>query len=533
MTATKQRANLVVNSRRSFTDCLERGRDDPAAFAWDFLQLDLHDAQRRFIQGLRKPGIREGVLAAGNRFGKSELAAVLCLHKAFYQERDARYAYTAAGGLRPYTAANTSLTLEQASLVFDKAMGYAQAAKRFAPFIEKVISAPFPTMILKPIPGLADKGAELWARSLSHNGRYLMGSALSFVNVDEAALVPDLEEIVGNVLMMRLADAGGVMTFTSQPRGKNHFYVRHQRGLPGSAIYDPAVFAMTGTSFDNPHINHTYISQVTKGMTEAMIQENVYGEFTEADAFFPTDQVMRCYQDQDYRLPVPPGHDIVYVRRQGGALAEFRPTAAQATYVMGVDPARFRDQTCIAVLRVDVRPWQLVCFELIHRLEWTPLKERIADIHRRYQAWGLFDSTGAGQPVHESLVAADEPYQCDLEGYNFASANGGKTTLLVHLQQAVQNRDVVFPYHQTLVDQLTHYQLNDKRLATDAVMGLALAVKAAHDWQERGAIPAIVAPDLAPIAAWHDPRTGAWLVQDGDDDDLGAPRPAATWAALI
>jgi hypothetical protein len=522
------RVNTLV--KRSFKEALERGRKDPVLFAWDFLGLDLYAQQQAFVREFTRPGIKEGVLSAGNRWGKGEVAAVLELWHAFYQHRNEEFAETATGRLRAYTAINVSVSLAQAEIVFNKAAGYAQNSKRFEPFVDRVINSPFPTMRLKPIPGLSDKGAEFWARSTAYNAKFLLGQNFQYLNFDEAALEPNLETILNDVIRMRLADSGGTMTFTSQPRGKNAFYQVFMRGQPG-AVNDPRIYSQFGCSFDNPWIDHDHIRRSMEFMTPGQIAENIYGQFSDEQQFFPADRVMACYKDQNYTLPVPPFMDVLWRSAGGETRGHYAEAKGQPVYVMGVDVARMHDQTAVAVLRVDEHPYRLVSFELFGRMDWRLIKEKIAATHKRYRAWGMIDVTGAGQPVHESLISPDEPYQCDLEGYNFAGSSGNKLTLLVQLQTAIQNRELVFPYHRELVDQLLHYQLEDKKLATDAVFGLALAVKAANDWAERQRFQPVHAPDLPIATRYRDRQTGLWLFSNPDeDDDEGLPH---YWRHLV
>lgn len=520
--------------RRTLQEEFEACRHDPVRFARSFLQIEPHQGQIDFMRKVADPDIREAVLSAANRWGKSDCASILLLWMAFYMIRPERYAKDPQGRTRPYIAINVSISIDQASIVFNKAAAYAQNS-RLKTFVDSVVYSPFPTMTFKKMGG-ATSGAEIWARSTAHNGKYLLGHSFPYVNYDEAALEPNGDVILNDVIMMRLADAGGKITYTSQPRGKNWFYQRFLYGDPGSAVYDPTIHAQYGSSFDNPHINHEYIRRAMERMTESQIAQNIYGRFADEESFFPLDRIMACMKDQDYKLPIPPGHDVVTRDLANGTETRFVPTSdPKPQYVMGVDLAAKQDDTCIAVLRVDVRPWQLVHFELLGRTDWRLVKNKVAKIHKLYRAWGYTDYTGPGIPVTDDLRLE---HGCDLEGYNFAGTTGNKLALLIELQMAIQNAEFRSPYIEELVNQLAHYQLEDKRLRTDAVFGLALAVKAARDAEERAGRPYITTPDLASVVVSYDRATGLPIVRQADDneedeDPTFLPRSLRHLAALI
>ncbi len=520
--------NVIV--KKNIREAFQRGFNDPVAFAEDFIGLSLHPAQQKFLRESTKEGIKEANLSAGNRFGKGEVAAVKLLWSAFYQKRNENYAFDAQGKLKPYTAINTSISLDQASIVFNKAAGYAQNSPNFKNFVDRVINSPFPTMILKAVPGKAHRGAEIWARSLSHGAKYLLGQNFQYLNIDEASLEPNGEVILNDVIRMRMADSGGNIDTTSQPRGKNWWYHHVMQGFPDSGSYDPAVYSQYGESFDNPFIDHNHIRRSMERMTEGQVLENIRGRFSDDHSFFPADRLAVCYKDQDYKLPIKQNYELTTRFEKAGdveipvSVQTPIPDTVKPIYVMGVDLAAKYDETCIIVMRVDCRPFQMVHFEMFGRTDWRVVKMKVANIHKQYNAWGYVDSTGPGGPVFDDLIGPD--FNCNLEGFNFSGTSGNKLGLLTELQMAIQATDFVFPNYgegnqgtQPLINQLLNYQLDDKRLATDAVFGLALCIQAARDAIERENTPAIYTPDLPTVIARRDPRTGMYMFDDAHDED--------------
>ena len=525
--------------KKSLNDMLIEGREDPVKFAWYFMGIDLHPAQREFLRNSIAPGIKEANLSAGNRFGKGEAIAVKALYMPFYQMRNPKFAYDAQGKLRDYTAINISISLDQASIVFNKAAGYAQNG-RLSQYIENIKNSPFPELTFRPLKG-RKQGAQLWARSTAFGAKYLLGQNFQYLNFDEASLEPNGEIIMNDVIRMRMADSGGTIDTTSQPRGKNWFYHHFLRGWKDSVIKDAYCYSQYGSSFDNPHIDHDHVKRSMQFMTQSQIEENIYGHFSDRQQFFPADRIQACYVNQDYPLPVPPFYDIIKKKlKDGHEYQDIQPNAqAKPVYVMGVDLANVHDQTCIVVLRIDTNPWQMVYFELLGKMDWKPIKQRITKVHKEYRAWGYVDSTGGGQPIANDLVVE---YNNDLEGLHFTDQV--KQTLLYELQMAIQNREFVFPYRgqneedstRALVYQLTNYELKDKNLKTDAVFGLALAVKAARDTLERQSIPPIYSFDEPLVIAHRDPRTGSYnfsTIDEDDFDDQVQTRSLSRWTHLV
>jgi hypothetical protein len=92
-------------------------------------------------------------------------------------------------------------------------------------------------------------------------------------------------------------------------------------------------------------------------------------------------------------------------------------------------------------------------------------------VHQRYGCHRtLIDATGVGDAVLDEVRDV-------AQGYVFTGRS--KIDLLTNLQVALERREVQFPFIRELVDELQGYSFDDKRLTTDCVMSLALAVWAA------------------------------------------------------
>jgi len=513
--------SIHVIARRTFQEALEAAAADPVIFCQEFLDQSPHDGQAVWFR--TRPEAQERMLSAGNRFGKSFIGGMHLLHKCFFQIRDPRFAYDGAGNLRTYTAISVSLSLDQATLSWQAALAAAQNCPKFSRFITDVNTNPFPVLKMGvPTHGKERVVSEYWARSTAKRARFLLGHSFSTLLYDEAAFDPDGEDILANVIKMRMADEGGQIQFISSPAGRqNWFYKQYLKGVGDTAGY---YYSQTGMTFENPHVNHEYIAQTASGMTRDQIRQNIFGEFVETSSVFSSADIMRCYQDQDYSLPVPAHYDVVYVEEAGSYRARFARSETPPRYVMGADLARKGDQTAIYVLRSDVVPAQMVAGRLLAgrtgRVPWDTIYQALKSWQVEYGAPLLIDSTGMGGDVILETLKG-EPWNMDVTGYNYVN-HTAKMNLLTHLQEALQRRRITFPYQKTLVDQLLFYDYDDRKLATDAVMGLALAWECAL--QQIGGNPAMLeTPAPVVLTRKRDLATGERLALGDALDPFDEP----------
>ena len=84
---------------------------DPVFFAREFLEIEPHEGQIRWLKNSTKP---ENLLHTGNRWGKSLAQAIKILHRCIFKVRNT--AYDICG---KYNAVNCSITLDQANIIFN------------------------------------------------------------------------------------------------------------------------------------------------------------------------------------------------------------------------------------------------------------------------------------------------------------------------------------------------------------------------------------------------------------------------------
>ncbi len=393
-------------------------------FARAWLGWEPHEGQRRWLS---KPLVPTAVLVTGRRWGKDETEAVDTLFHAVFRPRTAQLF--------------ASVTLDQARIPWDRCVELVYNQ----PFLEALLrrepkTSPFPLIEFR-------HGSIITARSTSREGVYIRGHKYHRVVVTEAEYVS--EKTIAEAIRFTLADYGGQLVMQSTPRSRRGLVYREfQRAQSG----DPTVYAQSGSTFENPHVDHEYIRSLRGQMTAAGWQREVEGVFAEDDAaVFRWEDIQAAYEAATWTLPEPPTKG----RR----------------YVAGWDLAKAEDWTVGIVLDATSRPYRLVAFERFQRVPWPAVAERIRATHARYGCHAsLIDSTGVGAAVLDEVRDV-------AQGYVFTGRS--KVDLLTNLQLAFEKREIQFPFVRELVDELQGYEWEDRDLVTDCVMGLALAVWAA------------------------------------------------------
>lgn len=282
------------------------------------------------------------------------------------------------------------------------------------------------------------------------NPTALLGEALDWCIVDEAArLKPDIWE---RYLAARLIDKKGWALLISTPKGKGWFYDLWRLGQNGN---DPRWRSWQLPSSRNPHLDQAEIDAVRSRIPEAVFRQEFLAEFIEGAG-----QVFRNVRD----------------------LATGELGKPEGDCVAGLDLAKTQDYTVLVVLDARLR---VVHVDRFHRVDWSIQVQRVREASERHGGCSvLVDSTGAGEPVLESLLAGDVP----AVGYHLS--NRSKNDLINNLALALERREITLPRPDLcpeLVDELESFQYsvtdsgNVKTEAPpgyhdDCVIALALAV---------------------------------------------------------
>src|SRR5260221_10009061 len=193
-------------------EILTRPRYDIDLWAKGYFDGQLFPYQRYFYHAPQK----DKLLIAGIRTGKSTLLGLGALHDGQFNA-GSRYL-------------NTSISSEQAKIVYQKCMEYCQHSN-FNHWIDHTQSSPYPLIRLV-------NGSELWFRSIGYEAELLRGFEFDFITVDEAAYITRenaIKTLKGRLLginpMTRLPRRG-LFWMAASPKGKGGLFARWNLGDP-------------------------------------------------------------------------------------------------------------------------------------------------------------------------------------------------------------------------------------------------------------------------------------------------------------
>ena len=381
-----------------------------------------HTGQRQVLAELR----RVNVLAAGRRWGKSELAAIQGM----------------------IWAARFGKTKSPAWVV-------APTHKLLGPILRKFrLIWPrelYTERLSGPVTWTLPNGAQVEFRSGEDTGG-LVGEGIPWLMVDEAArLKPRTWE---QELLPTLLDSEAPALLISTPYGRNWFHDLWQRGQ--SADY-PDYASWQFASHSNPHLRPEALDDIKQAMPERIFRQEILAEFVSgAGTVFPE------------------------VHFAGNLLPE--PIEGRR-YVMGVDLGRLQDFTVVLLLDADSG-------RLVHMLReqgqsWKLQVEHIKDLALTWKPEQIVvDATGLGDPILEALERAQVE---NVEGFKFTSTS--KPQVIGDLILALEREELSLPKVPELRHEIESfsYQLTKSGAVTynapegqhdDIVAALALANKA-------------------------------------------------------
>jgi hypothetical protein len=311
--------------------------------------------------------------------------------------------------------------------------------------------------------------SEVRAKS-ADNPTSLLGEGLSWLVVDEAArLKPSIWQ---NHLSQRLIDKQGWALLISTPKGKGWFYDIFRRGQGA----DPDFESWNSPSWENPHLDRKLIEAERDRLPERVFRQEFGGEFIEGAG-----QVFRNVREC--------------------ATGSFKDPVPGERYYGGIDLAKVEYFTVVVLVN---RNREVVFLDRFHRIDWSLQVQRIKASTGRYnRATVLVDSTGAGEPVFESIKKAD----IDCEAYPFTVKS--KSAVIDNLAIFLEKKEIILPRPEIapeLIDELESFEYSVTDLGRvrtgapsgshdDCVIGLALAA-----WQARKI--GYVDFEILPVSRW-------------------------------
>lgn len=187
-------------------DAFTRAREDPIFFWHYFLSRCPHPGQARYIT---EANATINGLACSNRYGKTTLLAGRHLHSNIFKiggepryiRDDGSFDLKAFQKLR-YRTVHTAGEWDQASEVWEDAHRLIDENPRLAAFVkERPRSKPPHIEFIH--------GAKWLFRTLGVNGSGIDGKSFYLISIDEAGWIDNLEEMMRNVLRIRVGDVRG------------------------------------------------------------------------------------------------------------------------------------------------------------------------------------------------------------------------------------------------------------------------------------------------------------------------------------
>lgn len=185
---------------------LQRGRHDPPFFSHRFCKRKLHDGQCEWME---KANATVNVLATGNRFGKTSVVTVGHAHSCIYKiggehryaDRDGVIDMEAMAALE-YNTAHAAPSNELAKIVWQDFNRMRRASPDLDVWVEQM-----PRTEPYNITFIHDACWRI--RTVGDDASSLDGRSNYLISVDEAGWLVKLEEMMDNVLLLRVADVRG------------------------------------------------------------------------------------------------------------------------------------------------------------------------------------------------------------------------------------------------------------------------------------------------------------------------------------
>ena len=205
-----------------------RRSEDAAFFAHYFCGRKLHDGQ---VEWMNSSEATINVLTTGNRYGKTSTVTIKHLHRNVLK-KGAEPRYVFDGELDPrafyttkYRTIHTAGLWDTAKLVWEDAL----QMNNDSPRLRQLIEQPPPRTLPPEIRFF--NGSKWLFRTLGDHGENIDGNSFYYISVDEAGWIRNLEEIMGNVLEVRVADVRGIVDLvgTMKPGLSKDFYAFARR----------------------------------------------------------------------------------------------------------------------------------------------------------------------------------------------------------------------------------------------------------------------------------------------------------------
>jgi hypothetical protein len=253
----------------------------------------------------------------------------------------------------------------------------------------------------------------------------LRGDGYHMVVIDEAADALKDPKMWTDAIRPALSDTGGVALIIGTPKGRNLFFQLFNRG--NDPEY-PDWENFHAATHQNPYIPKAEIETAKKELPEDTYRQEYDAEFLEESAgvFRRIEAILEGKLNPDYEPEL--WHE----------------------YILGWDHAKYQDYSVLTLM--DTKTRKVVWWDRFNQVDHTKQVDRVVRVARKFNAFVLMDSTGAGDVVLELLKAKYD--NCD--GYVFTNAS--KKILVETLQLGIQDKAFTMPDIPVVVDELRQFE---------------------------------------------------------------------------
>lgn len=473
----------------------EQIRTDPVIFANKILGLPIHPAQEEWIRSANR---KINILRPGNRWGKTMGEAILHIWQCMCKPQLRGRVNTAEEWLRvDYQTLNFGPGYEQAReclrLVRDicegnilipnelrSQWGYTNNSqlKGWAITEDKSEAQMLPFVEFKT-------GAKLLGRTYSDMGTQFKMKSLAFISGDECGDIQELWTFTNITLLPRLVSLGGILHFvgTPQPEGIDYMQMIEmaQEDMARPDWKENGEFyTQRGSMYDNIFLPREEIERTERIADEHLRQQIIYGEYVETgDKFFGAERVFNAIDRKMELLQqgLPGRKYLTTVDFAGGS-------------------SEWADYTVIKVIDYTEEPYRVVYFWRIKGGDMPiPLQyKQVEDVYGRFPGKLIIDASALGGKNALAFLQHLKPIPLDigakvkgdmLSTLKMAFDGGQSKRFRREVERTPDGRTleknqdwgiIRFPDIPELVNELQNYRLDDKKLRTDCVMALAMAI---------------------------------------------------------
>lgn len=392
----------------------------------------------------------------------------------------------------PYSRlANASISADQAKIVFYNVLDLV-SRPRFEKFVKDTRKHPFPVIELI-------NGSEMWFRSVGYEAELWRGWEFDWINVDEGAYIPTkatIDTLDGRLLgqnTQTMRPRAGLRSITTSPKGRGWLQEEYYKGDPGRAEYNPDRFlSMRVRSIDNPNLDRNELEALFNDYSERQRKQELEGLFLDPeDAVFAWEAIQWMHSierpevlelmkaiDELSEVSNPEGFAPKVFDKTDYVRYEL-PPGANKTYLISWDLGTTatkhlgRNATVGMVFDLSRKPWRLVAYRRERKASYSLIIRWVKEWHLRYNAFGanavetVIDATGSGNPVQQIL---QEEHGLDIDGVIYGTAS--KPDIINAGAVMIEQGNVIMPPIRAVIDELSGYEIDDKKIVQDTVMAL-------------------------------------------------------------